>query len=617
MSVARVRPTRLLLGRRMTLTVAGIATILAAGYMVAGIWFANISLEREFEQNADLTTASLASSLIEAMLTSEFHKIPDLLDNSAKANPNIVYSFVTDIDGNPVAHTRAFASGIPGDLLRLAQEHVKNKGGHGAYVLRTEAGDVYHLVYPLTGKPGGYLHLGFSFKPVDVKLRSAARHLIASMLAGLLLSTLGAGLVYRRMAQPLLALTSAAADLGEGDLTRRVHYEGRRDDEVSLLAQSFNHMADRLQGQLTELLSSRNELADEQARVQAILDGMMHGVIFYNPEGVVSYLNAAAKRHWGLSELAARESYEFLHAQEPEVVQALECAAMDKNLSRRRQVRRGDRILELFVRALHRPGRGFLGIMEISADVTEQEASTRALAHAEKLNVVGQLAAGMAHEINSPLDGALEAAKMFENENLPRDEFRKFARAQKTALERIAAIINRLLTFSRREQAAVGSAALGPALSEAVELIAYRLKNAGLRLLAPDPSGLSQIVMGESFELSQVFVNLLSNAIDASPAQGEIKLEVNAGESQVEVSVVDQGPGIPEEAETRIFTPFFTTKEVGKGTGLGLAISKNIVEQIGGAIHFNNEEPPWGARFTVRIPRAEVSPDEPQKGVVS
>jgi signal transduction histidine kinase len=602
MKADRAPAPRLLLGRRLTLVVAGIASFLALGYMLAGVWFAKIQLEREFQQNSELAAASLASSLIEVMLTYNIHELPDLLDNAHLANPDIRYGFVTDARGNPVAHSRTLGAGVPGDLQRLAQEHVTNGGGEREYVLRTGEGDIFHLVYPLEGRPGGYLHLGFSLDPINAKLRITARHLISSMAVGLLLAVLAAGLVYRRMAQPITELTSAAAEFGAGNLTRRVARDARTEDEVGLLAAAFNRMADQLQEKVTELTRSRRDLADEKARVQAILDGMVHGVVFYGPDGAVEYLNRTARLNWGIADHQPRLTLQALHAGQPEVVKALQAAASDQESGRRLQVKRGDRTLDLFISPLTREGRGFLGLIEISADITEQVASTRALAHAEKLNVVGQLAAGVAHEINSPLDGAIEAARIIEQGEAGPDEVREFARAQRIALERIAAIIYRLLTFSRMEQSRQGATLVGTAVSEAVELVRYRLKNSGLRLEAPDPKSMSQVISGATLELSQIFVNLIGNAIDVSPPEGLVRIEVAERAGMVDVSVVDQGPGIPEEAEHRLFTPFFTTKEVGKGTGLGLAISKNIVEQFGGGIEFMNEDPPWGARFTVHLP---------------
>jgi len=100
-----------------------------------------------------------------------------------------------------------------------------------------------------------------------------------------------------------------------------------------------------------------------------------------------------------------------------------------------------------------------------------------------------------------------------------------------------------------------------------------------------------------------VLVNLINNAADVTPDGGTIEVAVRAEGEQIEISITDQGPGIPPEVAPRLFTPFFTTKAVGQGTGLGLATSRNIVEEHGGRIQFANLARPWGARFTVCLPQ--------------
>jgi PAS domain S-box-containing protein len=626
MSEARARPhTKLLLGRRMTLVVAGIAALLATSYLIAGMWFARIQLEHEFNENAELIGATLVSSLMEAVLTQNVYKIPDLLEDAQKANHNLRYAFVCDSEGNPVAYSHAFKSGVPGDLERIAQGYARNKKGIQSEILRTENGDIYHLIFPIQGNPGGALHLGFSMAQLDNKLHDAAGRFIGSMLMGLLLSVMVGGLVYRWMAQPISQLINVAENFGSGDFSSRVLVNSRENDEVTLLALALNRMADQLQEKLNELEHSRELLADEKTRIQAILDDMLHGVVFYQPDGRIGYWNPAAREHWGWSRNEIPDSAEAFHGDYLEAAETIRDVFSGKEKSRQAQIQRGDRVLDLLVSGIHRGSGELLGVVEITADITAQVNSNRALAHAEKLNVVGQLAAGVAHEINSPLDGAIEAARILEKAELPADEQRELARVQRGALERIAAIVYRLLTFSRKDQALKKPLPVWYVINEAVEMIRYRLARKNLRLEMPDGRAVPFVIEGEALELSQVMVNLLNNAIDASPNGGEISIEVSNAPGWITISVVDQGAGVSEELRARIFTPFFTTKEVGKGTGLGLIVSRNIIEQYGGRITFENKSRPWGASFSVHIPwqgsnmedelKAEPGPEAPSKQV--
>jgi len=329
---------------------------------------------------------------------------------------------------------------------------------------------------------------------------------------------------------------------------------------------------------------------------------MMHGVIFYQPDGSVSYGNHAAKEHWGLdaeSPVDGRMLSRDAHSQVSEAVKRI-LAGQGENYHAQLQI--GGRTLDLSVSSIRRENGELLGVVEISVDITEEINYNRALAHAEKINIVGQLAAGVAHEINSPLDGAIEAARIMEKGEMARDETRTLAKAQRAALERIAVIIKRLLTFSRKEQALKRPLAIWPVITEALEMVKYRVARKGISIEMPEPSNRKYVIEGEELELSQVMVNLLNNAVDANPEGGWIKINLSCSPGEVVVSITDRGPGIPEESRDRIFTAFFTTKDVGKGTGLGLAISKNIVEQYGGRITFANEAPPWGATFSVHLP---------------
>ena len=328
----------------------------------------------------------------------------------------------------------------------------------------------------------------------------------------------------------------------------------------------------------------------------------MHGVIFYQPDGILSYGNRAAKKHWGLNEESPIDSRMRLREDHVQVSESIKRILAGQDENYHTQLQSGNRTLDVSVSGIRRENGDLLGVVEISADITEEINYNRALAHAEKINIVGQLAAGVAHEINSPLDGAIEAARIMETGEMGKGETRSLAKAQRAALERIAIIVKRLLTFSRKEQALKKPLAIWPVITEALEMVKYRIARKGISIEMPEPSNRKYIIEGEELELSQVMVNLLNNAVDANPEGGWIKINVSCAPGELVVSITDRGPGIPDQARDRVFTPFFTTKDVGKGTGLGLAISKNIVEQYGGRITFSNEEPPWGATFSVHLP---------------
>jgi two-component system NtrC family sensor kinase len=221
----------------------------------------------------------------------------------------------------------------------------------------------------------------------------------------------------------------------------------------------------------------------------------------------------------------------------------------------------------------------------------------------------------VAHEINSPLDGAIEASRIMERSADNADKVARFAKAQRTALERIAAIVRTLLTFSRRPRTQERRPVpVSKILQEADTILKHRLGKKRITLSLPELKGADPMVPCDELGLVQVLVNLINNALDVTPDSGVIEVLVRASSDWVEIAVSDQGPGIPPEVAPRLFTPFFTTKGVGQGTGLGLATSRNIVEEHGGELQFANLARPWGARFTVRLPAhgGQLAPRGPQ-----
>lgn len=596
----------LILGRRLTYVVATIAILLAALYLGVGIWLAREQFINEFDQIADLTVDASRLSLAEETSAPGLKpRLDATLRQARKLNASTQYIFVTDSEGRITAAT--FYGPPHPALVEIARTHALSGGFRRAWNINLDAQEIHHHALPLPRGAAGYVHFGFDTSSVAVKVKAMALRLFASMLVGLLASAFLGWWIYRWMARPIHDLTQAVAAFGQGDLKQRVPAQiADGHDEVSLLAASFNRMADQLEQKISEQDRIQASLAKEQRRIQLILDGLIHGVAFYEADGAVAYWNQASQKHWRAPASARPGTFAELHAADPEVLAAIESLRTGTAFCRHVTLERAGRHFDVFLSRLPetesaRSG----GIVEISVDNTHQINTWRYLAHAEKLNVVGQLAAGLAHEINSPLDGALEVARMLERSNLPPEELR-YVQAQRTALERIAVIIRRLLTFSRHNADPMTPVEISEPLYEAVELVRYRLAKRSIRIELPARADIPFLVQGEILGLSQVFVNLLTNAIDATPDGSTVRITVAAEPDAVAIAIADQGPGVPDTVRDRIFTPFFTTKDVGSGTGLGLAISKNIVLEHRGYLEFRNESRPWGACFTVHLPCLKI-----------
>ncbi|MCC6672686.1 MAG: HAMP domain-containing protein [Planctomycetes bacterium] len=228
----------------------------------------------------------------------------------------------------------------------------------------------------------------------------------------------------------------------------------------------------------------------------------------------------------------------------------------------------------------------------------------REVVRAARLAELGTLAAGVAHEINTPLASIASAAeglqRRIERGELDRADQLEYLRTIAGEAYRAHEITARLLTFARQDRGDVGPVDLRACLGEVERILRHQLEQSGLRLHLDLPESLPA-VRSNAGELKQVLLNLLVNARDASPPHSEIRLAARGVDGTVELTVQDQGSGVPSEYLERIFDPFFTTKPPGKGTGLGLALSLALVEGHGGRLEVHNT-PGSGACFTLTLP---------------
>jgi two-component system, cell cycle sensor histidine kinase and response regulator CckA len=256
-----------------------------------------------------------------------------------------------------------------------------------------------------------------------------------------------------------------------------------------------------------------------------------------------------------------------------------------------------------------------LGVAAIGEDTTERLRLESELRQAQKLESIGRLAGGVAHDFNNILTVMIGYADFFLSELQPSDPLRSYAEEIKIAGERAASLTNQLLAFSRKQVIAPRVLDLNKCVRES-ECILQRLIGEDVVLTTTLDSHLGQI-MADPEQLHQVMMNLVVNARDAMPDGGTVNictLNVNLSDgesvihpgakpgSYIMMTVTDEGVGMDEQVRKHIFEPFFTTKEVGKGTGLGLATVYGIVRQATGWIEVSSELG-VGTTFNLYFPR--------------
>jgi len=231
------------------------------------------------------------------------------------------------------------------------------------------------------------------------------------------------------------------------------------------------------------------------------------------------------------------------------------------------------------------------------------EQQTRLLVQTEKLSSLGQLAAGISHEINNPLTNAslgIQTLKQrFKSDGVENELVAKLDAVEKN-IDRASMIAQELLQFSRQRETEFIPLDINAVINGSLTLLEYKLKNIGLeRHLATLPE-----VMGDRGKLEQVFINIVSNSLEAMSEGGKLTISSFQRNGMVEVRVADTGSGISEENQSRVFDPFFTTKEIGSGTGLGLSICYGIIKQHHGRIDISSAAG-RGTIVIVKIPIRE------------
>lgn len=239
----------------------------------------------------------------------------------------------------------------------------------------------------------------------------------------------------------------------------------------------------------------------------------------------------------------------------------------------------------------------------------EREAEARLeaeihLRHADRLRTVGQLAAGIAHELGTPLNVIGGRASMILRVEPEGTAIHKHATTIREQTARITAIVRRVMDFSRRAPAEMQSVRLDRLIEDTVALVRPTLKETDVRLEVPDRSW---TLRADPEQIRQVVTNLLMNAAQATGSAGIVRLTLEDRGPWIAIRVEDDGPGCPPELRDRLLEPFYTTKEPGEGTGLGLSVVDSIVQDHGGTLEIGDSDL-GGAQFTVLLPRSSTCP---------
>lgn len=385
-------------------------------------------------------------------------------------------------------------------------------------------------------------------------------------------------------------------------------------EEVKLLRVISGYVAIAIENSLLyrEQAKRAAELAHLKDFSESIIESINVGIIALTPEGRVTMWNSAAEELLGIARPQAldRPIETLLDA---DLIRALHDVTRPygwavpeaRNIYkfRWRADRERDLVLNVSIVPLWMRSGEPSGSLLVLEDMTHRVRLEEQLQQREKLSSLGLLAAGIAHEVNTPLAGISSYTQMLLKQFSADDPRRSLLEKIETQVLRASQIVQNLLNFARMERPTVSELDIRKVLDDTLQLLEPQLRNTRIEVVKRYPEELPPI-LGDATKLQQVFMNLILNARDAMPEGGRLTLAAYVSNGQVCVDVEDTGVGIPPEHITRIYDPFFTTKGVGRGTGLGLALSYGIIQEHAGRI-FVESQVGRGTRFTIVLPALE------------
>ena len=572
------------------------------------------------------------------MRTGEEKTLLPLL-NSAHVQLRALYVAALAPDGTVLAHTNVVEKGRIYTDPDTRQILTYEKPGYK--VIDSKGRKVLDIAAPVWAKDedfllshekGGKTFLGVLRIGLSLENVLATRAMILRRIALILIATGGAILLVillflHKILFPIRLLSDSTRKIGEGRYD--VSVPVTTSDEIGELAGAFNKMADTLE----KTTVSRNKLSEEVVERKkaeenllqllslhhATLESTADGILVIDTGGKIVTKNRKFLQMWRIpDDMAASEDDGKLLAYVLEqLTNPGDFTAKVTWLYTHPEEESFDaftfkdgRIFERFSLP-QRIGTRIVGRVWNFRDVTERRKLEGMLLQSEKLSAIGQLAAGVAHEINNPLGIILGFAQSTVKHLKPGDE--ALALPLKT-IEREAVrcknLVQNLLVFSRiSKNERFQEINLNDAMESALSLISAQAKTRNVELVKELGAGSSHI-HADKTQVQQILINLANNAIDAMPKGGTLLFKTSLSAKRpgyVEILVRDTGDGIPKAMQKKVFEPFFTTKEVGQGTGLGLSLVYEIVEKHGGSIELESEEGK-GTEFSVHLPIHPAAP---------
>lgn len=650
---------RLNFRRKLNLGITLIVLFVAALLSVFVTRIAADALVEASKRRGAVLAANLALRAADPMLSTDFLRLKNLVDEVLNVDSDIVYAFVVDDRGQVLAHT--FGRTFPLDLLAA---HDANDAHPSVRLLDTGQERIYDFATPVLvgGRQFGAIRIGLSRTRVLDVVNGMILAISGLSVVALLVAVVISAHFAKRITARIGALKEHAEEIvrgnlylpaattlrrncwelrhcgrarcpAHGDAERRCWYvtgtdcpecDGRAypasfaqcrrcevyttfaGDEIEELADTFDVMAHSLRVYIAELRETERDLTRQQGIMRTILEVTPDRLALLDEHLHYLSVNRAFADSLGLTPAGIIGKTDFdifpRDTAEPRVAENRAILATGVPVYREMQVRRDaatgfapgrDEWFHL-VKVPVSDARGrIMGVLSTARDITAIRSYQDQLIQSQKMESVGKLAGGVAHEINTPLGIILGYAQLLQEDAAPDARLHQDLRIIEKQAVFCRKIVADLLGFSRQTQSRKRELCVNNSIMEVLSLARHTFSLENVTILA-DPDDRQPVIYGAPEKLKQVWLNLLHNASDAMPGGGLIKVRTRLDTTSMTVTAwfADTGAGIPEPDVRKIFDPFFSTKPVGKGTGLGLSVSFGIIEDHKGSIEAHSPLPP-------------------------
>ncbi|MCD6586592.1 MAG: PAS domain-containing protein [Desulfobacteraceae bacterium] len=594
---------------------------------------------------------NLAARMVEPMLAMNFLRMKTLVDQTVQLSDDIFYTFILDADNKPLIHT--FKGGFPIDLKTV--NSVSGRQKFSTQLLDTGNQLIYDYAVPIfIGEDRlGTVRLGLLRTKVRkainrIMLSSFLSTGFVILIAGFL-GTFFARTVTRRIqilhssteqalrgnldihTAPLLKKNcwdimqcdkhecpaygnlhhrcwytagTLCPTCVEGEYAKKITscqkcqvYQKCAGDEIQSFAESFDTMTQSLRTNLLEQENAKEILKEQRELLQTILDVIPDFVSLQDRHSVYKSVNKAFCKIVGKNEneIIGKTDFDLFARQQAEIFQQedIEIFSTGNPLIKESKLvgPKETKWLHVVKTPVLETNGKVWGILCSGRDISELKQIQSHLSQSQKMEAVGQLTAGIAHEINTPLGIILGYAQLLLEDTPPASQVHEDLTMIEKQTKICRKIVSDLLKFSRYTESAISLLDMNQLIEEAVLVVEHTFKLDHVNIIRNYRSDVPA-VKGDKDKFKQIFINLLGNAHDAIGTDGtiQIKTEYNQKKNEVVIYVGDTGSGIAPDAINRIFDPFYTTKPVDKGTGLGLSVTFGIINDHGGRITV--ESPP-------------------------